>query len=368
MSNKISIAFITEFAEIGGGESNLFYVAQELSKHNTVYVFCPKGKLFNMCTENGILCEPIRPLLFRRWLKGLALLTYNYKLIKKLNTFDIVHAYSLQILPSIFFVKTNIVWTNHGFFEKVQGLRGRVISFLVKYVIAVSTHTFEHLDVPETKKVMIPLGIPINKLNPSTVDKPSEKGRITICCVARFQEIKGQDILLNAIEKVCNRLPSKTVDLLFVGDVNGNDKGNVYFKERVVAISRSLSYVGNLSIRFEGYQKFVTPYYHRCTFVVIPSRYESFSMTAIEALSHGKPIIVPKIGGPKDILDSSTIGLFFTPGSVDSLADSILSMASNIHKFSADNCIKRAEAFSIANQATRFVDVYRDVIEKNTES
>ena len=60
--------------------------------------------------------------------------------------------------------------------------------------------------------------------------------------------------------------------------------------------------------------------YNSCDICVVPSTWrEPFGITAIEAMSCGKPVIASKIGGLEGIIDDGKTGLFFEPGNVESL-------------------------------------------------
>jgi len=118
----------------------------------------------------------------------------------------------------------------------------------------------------------------------------------------------------------------------------------------------------NLKIIFEGFQVVVRDYIEKSDIVIIPSRYESFSMVAIEALSCAKPVIAPNIGGPKDIINSKSIGLLFTPENINSLAVNIKNLIDNYQNFDSEEAINRAKYFSIENQAKKHIEVYKEIL------
>ena len=118
----------------------------------------------------------------------------------------------------------------------------------------------------------------------------------------------------------------------------------------------------NLSIDFKGFQPNPTQFMRKADLVVIPSRYESFSMVAIEALACGKPVIAPDIGGPKDIIDSTDVGLRFEPGNADSLARAIRDMAAGLSRYRPESCVQRAQDFSVARQAQEHVLMYKEML------
>jgi glycosyltransferase involved in cell wall biosynthesis len=65
-------------------------------------------------------------------------------------------------------------------------------------------------------------------------------------------------------------------------------------------------------------------FYGKARFLVVPSQwYEPFGMVAIEAMSHGLPVIVAAIGGPAEIVEDGKTGLHFEPGNPRDLANKI---------------------------------------------
>ena len=62
----------------------------------------------------------------------------------------------------------------------------------------------------------------------------------------------------------------------------------------------------------------------KARWLVLPSTwYEGFPISLVEALAHGLPAIVPRIGGLSDVIGDGTAGLLFEPGDAASLAEQI---------------------------------------------
>lgn len=352
----MKIALITEYSEIGGGESNLLNLAQELNLNHEVTLFCT-GKVLIEAQKKAIQVRDFRTK--KRWISFVPFVSLNKRLISELNNYDIVHAYSVNCVPILFFVKTKKVWTTHGYWEKAKGLRAFVISKIINSTICVSTDVYNCTKIMKKEKIFLGtsfgLGNPLQK-------KEVDSRNISIVCVGRFQEIKGQDLLVKALQMITtSEINFDKLTLHFVGDVNGNDQSDILFKKSVVELSKVINN-DKIKIIFEGFKNNVRDYIEQADLVVIPSRYESFSMVAIEALSCGKPVIAPNIAGPKDIVNSEDIGQLFSPGEVDSLKDKIVFSLQNLESFSIKKCIERASFFSVKNQANKHIEFYKKVI------
>ena len=70
----------------------------------------------------------------------------------------------------------------------------------------------------------------------------------------------------------------------------------------------------------------VVPVMHAADVVVVPSHYETFGLTALEAMATGRPVIASKAGGLPEILDGSFEPFLFEDGDSTALADHLRSL------------------------------------------
>jgi glycosyltransferase involved in cell wall biosynthesis len=349
------IAFLTEYDSIGGGESNLMNLCSELGKNAEVVLYCD-GKLHEQASQRGIACQRAA-LRGRRWVRFLPLLSLGGALRRELAGFDVVHAYSLNVLPRLFLAGRPLVWTTHGYWERPNGARARVIDAFVDRVVTVSTDVDNGAEFG-AKQRKIFLGTPTDVVPPSR--KPFDPSNVRIVCVGRFQRIKGQDLLLQAVGGLAAVQPDRHITLELVGDVNGSEKADLEFRAELHAAGKALQ-APNLEIRFLGFQKRPQEFIRAADFVVVPSRYESFSMVGIEALACGKPVVAPNVGGPKDIVESAELGTLFEAGNAQSLQQALERTIAGFSGFSFDACVSRAKAFSVERQAEQHMNLYREI-------
>ncbi len=125
---------------------------------------------------------------------------------------------------------------------------------------------------------------------------------------------------------------------------------------------------GGENITFDGYRTGpdLVKLMQGAMFIVVPSEwYENASMTVLEAMAYGKPVIASRIGGiPEQVVDGET-GLLFEPGNVTELRHAIQRLA-------ADKSLRiamgkagreRLEArFSLDRHCTSLQKVYRAAI------
>ncbi len=342
--------------EIGGGESNLICLAKTLSKTIDITLFC-SGKVKQKADEEGIKTSLFYT--FRRWFSAIPVFSCSNKIRKKFESFDLVHAYSINALPVLFFIKPPLVWTNHGFWEKPHGLRARIIDWFVARIVCVSNDVYKISEFAESKKRLIYLGsnFCVNKTVPKN---HKEKNLFRFVCVGRFQRIKGQDMLVRAATKLSQEISCK-IQITFVGDVNGKNPADIAFKNEVVKLATEAKNE-NLSFIFKGFCPNVRPHVEQADILVVPSRYESFSMVSIEALSCGVPVIAPDTGGPAEIINNTDIGLLFKPGSDTDSKRCMKYVLQNHNNFNTNSCLLRAQEFSVQNQAAKHISIYKEIL------
>ena len=157
---------------------------------------------------------------------------------------------------------------------------------------------------------ILSIPIPIVQIN----EKPIREK--TLVFVGRRDKRKGADVLLKAWDVIEKELPDWS--LIFVGPA-GND----------LELEKKLKISCPPRVVLEGALSEVDKYNLLATagIVVIPSLYESFGITALEAMQMGAPIVSSNIGGLPEVV--GTAGYLVTPGSVSDLAAALLHMAEN---------------------------------------
>ncbi|QCT93960.1 glycosyltransferase family 4 protein [Caminibacter mediatlanticus TB-2] len=136
----------------------------------------------------------------------------------------------------------------------------------------------------------------------------------TIGVVSRLTYEKGIDILLNAIFELKKKIENYKVVII----------GDGYEKEKLVKLTKKLQIEDK--IEWKGFipKENLSNYYSIFDVVVIPSRFEGFGLTAIEAMSYKIPVIASNVDGLKEIIKDGEDGLLFNKEESKILADKIL--------------------------------------------
>ncbi|NTU67263.1 MAG: glycosyltransferase family 4 protein [Chlorobiaceae bacterium] len=128
--------------------------------------------------------------------------------------------------------------------------------------------------------------------------------------VGRLSHEKGVDILLEAF----GALSRKTAEagLLVVGDGT----------ERATIEERFGSEIWWNRVAFAGSQTWESAMRHLSVMdaVVVPSRFEGFGLSAVEAMAASKAVVASDTGGLSEIIEHGVNGLLFANGDVDELA------------------------------------------------
>lgn len=190
-------------------------------------------------------------------------------------------------------------------------------------VIAVSesikNHILENYAMDPDRLVCIPRGADSRRFDPEAL-LPGTRENLRrawgcdpdtplILMPGRFSRIKGQDLLLDALESV-QHLPWK---LIFVGDPAENP-------DYAQSLQSQATPFGNRVI-FAGYRKDMPELLAASDFLVSPSRKpESFGRILAEAGMMGKPVLASAHGGSLEIVVEGETGLFFIPEDRQDLA------------------------------------------------
>jgi glycosyltransferase involved in cell wall biosynthesis len=64
--------------------------------------------------------------------------------------------------------------------------------------------------------------------------------------------------------------------------------------------------------------------YRRASVFVMPSYYETFGISVIEAMAFGLPVVATKAGGLPEVVEDGVTGILVPPGDSEALGDALL--------------------------------------------
>ena len=166
-------------------------------------------------------------------------------------------------------------------------------------------------NIPPVKMVVIPIGVDTHKFCPITNIKKIPNSMLF---VGRVEKRKGADFLIRAMPLVAKKIPEVR---LFVGGTGKElPKLRRYLKE--VKVEKNVEFLGFIP------ENKLNEWYNKVQCVVVPSMFEGFGLTAIEAMAVGTCVVATKVDALKEIVEDDVNGFLVEYNDVHSLSDKII--------------------------------------------
>jgi glycosyltransferase involved in cell wall biosynthesis/GT2 family glycosyltransferase len=179
------------------------------------------------------------------------------------------------------------------------------------------------------RAVIVPHGTPL-PVPADTARRVRAGAKLRVLFVGRFEARKGVDLALAAIAKAhSRRVP---LEATFIG-------GALESLPPAAADPAVQTLIRNKVIRFPGEvsRRALEQAYASHDVVLMPSRYESFGLVAIEAMAHGCPVIALDAGGLAEVVAHGTTGYLVAPGdgAPDVMAAHLVELAADPERLAA---------------------------------
>lgn len=208
----------------------------------------------------------------------------------------------------------------------------------------------------------IPNELPIDEQYPPA-DLKTPKDVYTFLYLANYISGKGQNYALEAFARVKQELPNWR--LRFAGGDMGLQKNKRYrdqLKRRALALGIDqkidwIEFVDDTEREYKG-----------ADIILNFSESESFSITCLEALFYGMPLIATDCGGPAEIVDHNQTGLLVFNRDIDSMSNTMIQLAKDRNlriQFEARSRSISRERFSLEKTSYRLYDLYKKVLEND---
>lgn len=362
------ILYISQFAQVGGGETALLYLLSKLNtKKFEAHIILPQKGQFYQRLKNinvKIYILDLPPYLVRTlFIPGsspIAIIKL-LKLTRKINP-DLIHINHLQL--SIYagivanILKIPTVGTAHGVWDSLYFYQNLIYKFFLKTIIANTPETALNIrkhGFYKTNKIKTVLfGIDTNLFKPASLKEKIQaknifnipNGYIVISIIGRLDPQKDHMTFLKCAKIILEK--HLKVFFLIVGGVEGDfskkdSKGN-YLKglKNFIASERQLSN----HLKFTPYQEDIRNIYRATDIAVSTSSSpgESFGLALLEAASSEIPVVSTKNWSQQLIIKDGQTGYLVKPQNPKSQAEKICKLISNSrlrHKF-AKNARKHA--------------------------
>ena len=175
-----------------------------------------------------------------------------------------------------------------------------------------------------------------------------EKDYNKILFLGRICKDKGIDELLEAVGKIHDAHSNVR---LYIGGIYEDQE----FKRKIEKSGSFCEYIGWVT----GKEK--EEYLNKCGILVLPSYYEGFPVSIIEAMFHNSAVIASRVGGIPDIIDDGKDGLLISPKDSGELREAIEKLISDkdlAKKLGINGQKKVLEKYSVEENIKRLIRIY----------
>lgn len=326
------------YPNIGGVAQHVLNLSKFLSKYNNeVYVLTVRNK-FNYRFFEHI--DNIK--VFRFFVPDISKLRGLFFLIQALlfgcllslaKRIDVIHSHTVipDSLVGLFIISKKKIFTNHSsqflelyeaknknFIKKIYKLIIKKYDFIIAPSEELKKKSIDFFNFEENRIFFIPNGVDIERFKSASLEEKRikklkifnlwnlEQRRYLIFCPRRLEPKNGVEFFVKAI----NLFLDKEKD--FWGIISGNEYVKTYS-----------NFIKNLikELKLENYIFFTGPvpnevivdYYQASDIVVLPSLMEAVSISGLEALSCGVPVIGTNVGGIPFIVKDNITGILVQP-------------------------------------------------------
>lgn len=333
-----------------------------------------KINIFNMSNvnsyANGFL-RKAKPIIYSKKISDYILKIHANRHFDVLHQHDFIsNLFTTKILKKYM----PVILTNHTgeyLLLKRYDFTKILLPFLLKhvdYIIGPSKELVDAEMFKAEKAAYIANGCDVDTFIPLSINEISDKkvklglpkDKKFILCARRWAPTKGVIYLVQAIKEVVTKHP----DVMFL--ISGNEYyGYPEYREEILNTIQEDG-IGEYIILLGDIPHTKMPAYDQVAdIVVLPSLLEATSLSGLEAMSCGKPLIGTNVGGIPEIIDDGITGILIKEKSVDSIVEALDILLSN-NKLAIDMGRRAREKavyeFSWKVVAKRTEEIYEKVV------
>jgi len=214
--------------------------------------------------------------------------------------------------------------------------------------------TYKNFDISKPIEVIYNF-VDIANFNKKPVDAfkkmVAPNGEKIIMHASNFRKLKRVRDVVDVFIRIANQMPAK---LLLIGD--GPER------PELESYTRSLSLCND--IKFLGKQEQIEDILPIADLFLLPSEYESFGLSALEAMAAEVPVISTNAGGLPEININGFSGFMSNVGDVEDMSKNAISILSDplIHQQFKTNAFTQAKRFGINSFVPQYEALYERVM------
>jgi len=214
------------------------------------------------------------------------------------------------------------------------------------------------------RMVVIPPGVDIRRFRPlGPGERNADIGTANgfVFALSRIDSNKGLDYLIRAFPHVAR---ATDASLIIGGGSKKPKRHEREVKQTLVDLVDSLAISDRVSFTGHVDDALLDTYYRQASVFVLPSKYEPFGMTVLEAMACGTAVVATKLGGLREVLTDGVDSLLVDPSDPEELGGAITriltdpALAGRLSQAGRQLIEERFSWQSIARQHVSFYDRY----------
>lgn len=176
--------------------------------------------------------------------------------------------------------------------------------------------------------------------------------------VGRLDERKGIDFLIKSMPLIIKKIPN--IKLFVIGKGKLRKKLEKFIKKN--SIRKNVKFLGFIR------DKDLPKWYNQVELVIVPSVFEGFGITTIEAMACGTSVIGTDVDGIRDIIENNKNGILVKYGDKNELATQIIRLLSNsqLREKISEEGLKTVQSKFNWNEITqRTFQIYNQLLNKD---
>ena len=343
MPTKLKVLQVIPKLGYGGAETGCYDIAHYLYENDCKsYLITSGGELTKFIDKKKVklIRLPVQSknpiiMLFNTIIISLIIIFFNINIVHARSR---APAWSCLLATKI--TRRKFVTTFHGTYNFKSKLKKFYNSVMARsdLIIAGSNFIFSHINenysdyLNEKKKFLVIFrGINTDYFDPTTTLEKDEDelfklwelkvGKKIILLPGRLTSWKGQEMFLEAINKVNIQLGHDA----FIAIILGSNQGRDLYKKKLIRLVEQYRLTNQ--IKFIEHCKNMPVAYKISNFIVSASiEPETFGRVSVEAQSMQKPILASNIGGSKETIINNKTGILFEAGNSEDMAKKIIEL------------------------------------------
>lgn len=319
MTWRIAVV-IPKYGLVGGAEGYAAEVTERLAKNPSFEIHVLANRWSG--TSEQITFHRIPIITFPKYLTTISFAHFASKRISAMK-FDLIHAHDRIFSADVFTMHgiPHRIWIEEVRKKRWMSLFDRGTAWVEQQLIenggcrkllpvsGLTKENFlkEYKQIDPDRMDIVPPGINAEQFTPVSQEERLLKraafgigpDEFTILFVSMNFDIKGLDVLLSALARVKARQADKKWRLLIVGKGNKNEYAQ---KAARLGIAEHLIFPGVIA------KEELPQVYSMCDIFAMPSKFDTFGMTVLEAMAAGLPVVISGNVGARDIVKEGVNG------------------------------------------------------------